>query len=109
MLQIKSEVEKLEQLYTFRDKARVLSFLEQQPNLLALLLEAPTHIRQYFPDNELILEEVIDVEDPNSRDLWVKISTEDFSDAFFAKLDSLIEHWWIDAADEKKLSIWKLV
>lgn len=51
-----TDIELLEQLYTFRGRTEVLQFLAKYPFLVPVLLEAPEKIRQYFPDSELFLE-----------------------------------------------------
>ena len=56
------DIELLEQLYTFREQIEVLEFLDKYPFLIPVLLEAPEKIRQYFPDSQLFLEVVPDVE-----------------------------------------------
>lgn len=99
MLQLQSEAEKLEQLYLFRDKKRVVAFIKQNPNLYNLLLDAPSQIKSYFPNAILALEEVIDIEFPQKRDLWIWINVQNYDEATFVELDELIENWWIDAAD----------
>ena len=57
-----TDIELLEQLYTFREQIEVLEFLDKHPFLIPVLLEAPEKIRQYFPDSQLFLEVVPDVE-----------------------------------------------
>ena len=57
-----TDIELLEQLYTFREQIEVLEFLDKHPFLIPVLLEAPEKIRQYFPDSQLFPEVVPDVE-----------------------------------------------
>ncbi len=64
-----TDIELLEQLYTFRGRTEVLQFLAKYPFLVPVLLEAPEKIRQYFPDSGLFLEVIPDPETPD----WVHL------------------------------------
>src|SRR5579864_4905737 len=46
----------IENLYIFEDANEVTSFLEENPFLIPLLQEAHTHIKEYFPDSDVMLE-----------------------------------------------------
>ena len=50
-------------------------FITQQPNLLVILEQAPSKIREYFPDSPLSLELVADPEEPGFVELVVRIGT----------------------------------
>ena len=57
-----ADTERLEHLYSMREREEVLQFIDRYPFLVPLLLEAPDKIRHYFPDTPLILAVDIDPE-----------------------------------------------
>jgi hypothetical protein len=98
MLKVHSDAEQLEKYYTFRDKERVLAFIEQNPNLLGLLFTAPAQISRFFPSANLFLEVVQDVEIPAVVKLWIFIATEYRGEAGISKLELLDDTWWLEAS-----------
>ncbi|MBD6615148.1 hypothetical protein FNW02_04600 [Komarekiella sp. 'clone 1'] len=64
-----ADIETLEQFYTYRERTKVLEFLDKHPFLVPVLLEAPKKIRHYFPNSQLFLEVFIDPESIN----WVQL------------------------------------
>ena len=46
----------IDKLYTLRDANEVTGFLEENPFLIPLLQEAYMHIKEYFPDSDVVLE-----------------------------------------------------
>lgn len=94
-----AQVERLKELYSFREPAEDLQFLEKYPFLVPLLLEAHQPIRKYFPDSPLFLEVVTDPE-ARSRDedmLWIYIGTHLDSEEAIDTLERLDDDWWLDA------------
>ncbi len=65
-----ADLKTLENLYTFREQAKIYEFLDQHPFLVPVLLEAPDKIRHYFPDSQLFLEVLVD---PESID-WIQLA-----------------------------------
>lgn len=65
----KADIADLERLYAFRGSAEVVQFLEQYPFLVPTLLAAPNKIKHYFPDSQLFLEVVPDVDIPD----WIQL------------------------------------
>ena len=51
-----NDIEKLQQLYTFKQPEVIFPFLEKYPFLINTLLIAPEKIHQYFPGDRLGLE-----------------------------------------------------
>lgn len=88
-----ADIELLEQLYTFRDKAKVIQFLENYPFLVAPLLEAPNKIRPYFPDEQLFLQVVWNPEIIDYVQLVLSILTNLHPYEAMDREDRL-NHWW---------------
>lgn len=94
-----ADIEQLKELYSFREPAEVLQFLEKYPFLVPLSLEAHQHIRKYFPDLPVFLEVITDPE-ARSRDediLWIYIATDLDSEEAIDTLERLDDDWWLDA------------
>ncbi len=90
-----AEVERLRELYSFREPAEVLQFLEKYPFLVSLLLDAHGTIRRYFPDSPLFLAYVPDpeIDDPQ---LVVYIATDLESEEALDSLDKFSWDWYGD-------------
>ncbi len=86
----KADLEKLEQLYTFRDQEEVVAFLEEHPSLIAVLLEAPGKIEQYFGNVPLFLEVQVDPEISNYVHLLLLIGLTLGKDKGHKKLDKTL-------------------
>ncbi len=94
------EVQRLEQLYTFGERAEVLWFLEEYPVLVPLLLEAYDKIGNHFSYSQLSLEVVTDPETNNDHQLVVFIGTNLAPDEALPMLEQFDENWWLDASRE---------
>lgn len=96
-----TDIESLEQLYTFQGKTEVLQFLEQYPFLVPILLKGYEPTRKYFPDAQLFLQVVTDPEAASKDDdmLWIFIERPlDFDpEAAIDTLEQLDDDWCIDA------------
>ena len=93
------EIGWLERLYTFRERAKALWFLERYPFLISLLLEAYSKIGNYFPYPQVFLEVVTDPEAFDDYQLVVSIATNLDPDEAVDTLERLDEDWWLDALD----------
>ncbi|MDF0552111.1 hypothetical protein [Kamptonema sp. UHCC 0994] len=95
-----TEIEQIEKLYTLRERSEVLKFLDNHPFLVPVLLEAPENIRDYFPDNSLILDMAIDPESssPDDDKLVLLIATDIDADESVERLWELDNAWWLNAA-----------
>lgn len=91
----------LEQLYTFRDPAIVHLFLHQHPHLISLLLEAISHIRKYFPDQQTFLEVISNPEAVSSQLVAIIVETSSPDEAF-ERLERFDNEWWISAVGRAK-------
>ncbi len=94
-----AEIELLERLYTFRERAEVLWFLERYPFLVSLLLEAYGKIGNHFPYPQVFLEVVTDPEAFDDYQLVIFIATNFAPDEAVGKLEQFDEDWWLDALD----------
>jgi len=88
--------------YTFRNLFKVTEFIKNNPFLIPLLLDAEKNIGKYFLNNELFLEIVHDVEDPDFEELMIFIRTNLPPKEALDKLDRIDEEWWLDASLESK-------
>jgi len=89
----------IENLYLFRDANEVRSFLEENPFLIPLLQEAHIHIKEYFPDSDVVLEVVTDPEIMGEKELVASIVVEQNVEEACETLDRLDEEWWLDTLD----------
>lgn len=89
----------LEQVYTLRERAEVMPFLERYPFLTSLLLEAYSKVKEYFPDSQAFLEIVGDPEETDDDQLVLFIATNSDPDEALERLDQFDENWWLDALD----------
>lgn len=94
-----AEIHELEKAYSFKNKEKVLNFINQHPSLMPLLIEAPGKIVKYFADTPLSLEVQFDPEIADLITLLVWIETKLEPEEALAKLDQLDEEWWLDASD----------
>jgi len=92
-------IELLERLYTFRQRAEVLGFLDRHSFLVSLLLEAYNKIRNHFPHSQVFLEVISDPEVEGVEELFAYILTSLPIDEALARLDSLDEEWFLDQLD----------
>jgi uncharacterized protein (UPF0332 family) len=89
----------LDKLYIFRDADEVTDFLEENPFLIPLLQEAYTHIKEYFPHSDVVLEVDTDPEIMGVKDLVAFIVVEQAVEEACDTLDRLDQEWWLDASD----------
>jgi len=93
------EIRLLERLYIFRETQEVSRFLEDNPFLVLLLLEAYGQIDRYFgPYPRVFLEVVTDPEAPEDRELFALIYTGLTPDEALDRLDHFDRDWWLDAS-----------
>lgn len=101
-------MDRLREQYEFRDSAAIETYIEQNPSLFNLLMNARDKIREHFgSDAHVVLEAVKGLEADNDKRLFVFVQTESSSDEALDRLDELYEKWWIDALStaRPKLSI----
>lgn len=93
------EIELLQQLYTLREREKVLWFLEKYPFLVSLLLEAYVEVGNYFPHSRVFLKVFDDPEVEGMDKLFAYIRTPLPVDEALARLDKLDEEWFLDQLD----------
>lgn len=91
----------LEHLYTFREPAEVIQFLENHRFLIPLLGEAHVQLKNYFgPSAQIFLEVVVDPEVEDDRELVAFVHTDLSADEAFERLRQFDRDWWLDASVE---------
>src|SRR5215469_13388283 len=85
----------IEKLYIFRDANEVTGFLEENPFLIPLLVEAYAHIKEYFPDSDVCLEVAHDPELIGQKQLITFIVVGPNVENASQTLDHLDENWWL--------------
>ncbi len=101
------DLERLEQVYSFRDRAATVEFLEANPFLVPLLLEARGKIEEYFPGAPVSLEFGCDPES-TEEDCWIMayIATKLNIDDAFAARERFGDEWWRgDAIDRAQMKL----
>jgi plasmid maintenance system antidote protein VapI len=68
-----SDLVKLEELYTLKNREEVLKYLEQKPQLVSALIQTQAKIRESYPVTPLSLEIDKDSETPTWLTLQVRI------------------------------------
>tara|TARA_Y100000310_G_scaffold130907_1_gene130054 strand:+ start:2148 stop:2564 length:417 start_codon:yes stop_codon:yes gene_type:complete len=89
---LKDEVDKVEDLYDFVDKDKVLLFIAERIFLTDILLETYPYIQKYFPNHIAILE----FDDEEDNKLWIRIKTDLDADKAGDSLNKLDKNWWLD-------------
>jgi len=93
------QISSVEQLYIFRRRDEVISFLWAHPFLVPLLLEAHGKIAEHFgPSPEIVLEVVTDPEVENDRELFALVQTCLSPNEALYRLDRLDQEWWLEAS-----------
>ena len=90
---------RLENIYLFRDEAKVRVFLEKNAFLAPLLLQANSKIRDYFTASlPIALDVSIDPENGEYKELWARILTSLPPADALTLLTRFDEEWWLQAS-----------
>ena len=92
----------LEQLYVLEGETEVRQFLDAASFLVPLLQEAPSAIRDYFPQAALFLKVVFDPEVPGDTRLVVAIAPTCPPDEAVTKFTQFLDTWWLDAEEQSQ-------
>ena len=96
-----TQLESLKQSYIFPESAHsldVINFLENNPFLVPILLEARGQIHKYFPNSHLYLQSINDPEFDNPQLAVYIVRPENMnSEKLLDTLDRLEDDWWMDA------------
>lgn len=88
----------LQQWYVFRgERTGILRFLEKNPFLTPLLIEAYAHIREFFPYSLVYLSIDMDSEEFGADQLDVFISTSLEPDNALDALNAFDKKWWLSS------------
>lgn len=91
------ERQQLESLYTFREPETVVQYLEENPYLVPLLLEAPAHIHTVFPGAPLYLEVLTDPEEGYTI-LWASYGVREYeAEEIINKEEQFDYNWSLNA------------
>jgi hypothetical protein len=83
--------------YLFRNKKQVFAFIQENPYLIDLLVDAYQKIQYFFSScTEVFLQIVGEPESSNDKQLiaWISLSLN--PDEAIARLDQFDEEWWLD-------------
>jgi len=87
--------------YKIRNKKEIIPFLIEHIEIVPILQEARTIIKNYFNKSSLVLEVVTDPEEEkDSRILFIYIQTNLSPNDALSKLEKLDEDWWLDVSKE---------
>ena len=92
---------KLEEMYSFRNKAAVQRFLQIHPHLIEIILEAyPYLVKHFGPNPQVMLEVVRDPEaEEDSEQLFAYILNSLPADEALKRLDKLDDEWFLGQFD----------
>jgi hypothetical protein len=94
-----TSLDAVEKLFEIGDVPGVRRYLDGQPTLVPLLVEARRAIPRYFPDPTGVrLELLADRDDGDHVDLFAIIRTVLPEDEALRRLDRFDEEWWLEAA-----------
>jgi len=82
--------------YRFVDNSRVVRFLEENPYLISLLLEALTPLQMYLPAASLFLEVVNDPDALKGDELIVTARRDWTVEEALDALSTFDDAWWLD-------------
>ncbi len=95
-----AEIESLEQFYTFREREKVLSFLNDHAFLIPLLLTGQEKLKPYFPDATLFLEVSTDPEIIGDTSLIASVATSFSIKKALKKEEQFDRDWWFKVWDQ---------
>ena len=102
----RQEIERLQEIYSFRQKEDVAEFLESHPYLVPLLFEAYPQIEKHFGSHaRVFLEVVTDPEATADRELYALIGTRLPPEAALEKLERFDKEWWSAAMDRAQCKL----
>lgn len=107
LAQEESKILLLQRQYQLRNSDEVFQFLQENPHLIELLLEAYSKIGHHFPGSPIFLEVAFDPEVGDRGELVASIATKLKPKEAIEKLNQFDDDWWLDASDVSggKLSI----
>ncbi len=95
---LQKEIETIKEHYTFRGKAKIYDFLNKNPELESIILEANKQVRKYFTNEELILEMLSIAEEEIWNLLVIKIQTKLSTIEARNKFKLFKKDWWLNAS-----------
>lgn len=102
----RQEIERLQGLYSFRQKEDVAEFLESHPYLVPLLFEAYPQMEKHFGGNAPVFLEVItDPEATDDRELYALIGTRLSPEEALERLDQFDKDWWLRTLDRAQCKL----
>jgi hypothetical protein len=96
----RTALEALAQVFVIENPLAVSAFLDHNPDLAPLLLEAHDAIERYFPDSSgtpSVLRVVIDPELIAQQDLVLAILPQVDPEEAFTRFMAFMDGWWLDA------------
>jgi hypothetical protein len=85
--------------YAYRDDGAVRAYLEEHPGVVSVLDKASQVLPRYFGANPLlVLDVLIDPEEPESISLFILIQTRMAPDVALPQLDRFNDGWWRGAS-----------
>lgn len=99
----RQEIERLQEIYSFRRKEEVAEVLESHSYLVPLLFEAYPQMEKHFDHHPVVFLEVItDPEADDDRELYAFIGTRLPPEGALDKLEKFDKDWWLRALDKAK-------
>jgi len=100
-------MEALDQLYVFRRRPEVITFLTNNAFLVPLIQNAHEQITKYFADSiQLILEVVTDPEIKGEQQLAIFVQTTLSPSEATKRLGQLDEKWWLHTPDNARRKLY---
>ncbi|MDQ2809140.1 MAG: hypothetical protein M3Z04_19890 [Chloroflexota bacterium] len=80
--------------YTSDKPDAVRAFLQQHPEVVTFLTEAPPHLRRYFPDSPLCLDVIIDPDGSGAPEIQLTIVPTGAPEDAIAGFEQFTAEWW---------------
>lgn len=102
-----TKTEALKQFYFFDKPEKVIEYLEENPFLIPLLIEAHSKIAKYFPNAPLYLEVYTFQNTGNNSKLFLEIVPSCEPEEAGEMLETFGDDWWLAASEaaQNKLEI----
>lgn len=93
-------LELLEMLFDFRDRAEVVTFLQANPGVSPLLVEAYVAILNYFSSTQLFLTVISGVEEDSAEQILLSIAVSLDPEDAYSLLKKFDYEWWLNQVGE---------
>ncbi len=96
------KIDSIKNFYTLKEEEKVKNFILENFFLVSLLTNIYYAIKDYFPQEELLLKMFTDSEEVKVNRLIVAIKTELSSEEAYKRIKSFRKNWWLNYIEKTK-------